>query len=222
MKITAVVPVRKGSERVENKNLRPFCDLTLLDYKLMNLSKVTSIDEIIVNTDSDEAISIAKKYNVSYHRRLPYYASSECSNSEFLHHLGQTTKTDIFAYCPVTSPLIKVETIEDCIHSFLTSHNDSLATVSLVKEFLWFDNKPLNYVLESQPNSQNLPDILSLNFGLNLIYRDKLLEMKNIVGLNPKFYLLDEIESIDIDSELDFYIAEQVFKKSLNGRVNLL
>jgi CMP-N-acetylneuraminic acid synthetase len=217
MKITAVVPIRKGSERVKNKNLRTFCDLTLLDYKIMNLSQISAIDEIIVNTDSDEAISIAKKYNVSYHRRLPYYASSECSNSEFLHHLGETTKTDIFAYCPVTSPLIKVSTIVDCINSFLSSENDSLATVSVVKEFLWLNNKPLNYVLENQPNSQNLPDIFALNFGLNLIYRNKLLELKNIVGLNPMFHILDEHESVDIDTEFDFYFAEQLFKNNFNG-----
>ncbi len=47
-KVTAVVAVRKGSQRVPNKNIKPFGDTTLLDLKLQTLLKVSNIDEIIV------------------------------------------------------------------------------------------------------------------------------------------------------------------------------
>ena len=59
MKITAVIPIRKGSQRVVGKNLRPFAGSNLLKIKIENLKRVKSIDEIIVNTDSEEAIEIA-------------------------------------------------------------------------------------------------------------------------------------------------------------------
>ena len=213
MKLTAVIPVRKGSERVPNKSLRKFGSTNLLKLKIKELLNVQLIDNIVVNTDSEEAIEIARQMNVDFHVRKPYYASSKCSNSQFLTYLGETTNTDIFAYCPVTSPFIKHQTITNCIEEFLQSKNDSLATVSSIKEFLWLYNKPINYTLDNQPNSQNLPPIKALNFGLNLIRRTDLLKFKNIVGIDPKFIELDEIEGIDIDTPFDFFIAEQVFLK---------
>jgi N-acylneuraminate cytidylyltransferase len=61
MKITAVIPIRSGSQRVKDKNLRPFGDTNLMKLKIDNLLQVPEIDEIIVNTNSDEAIEIVNK-----------------------------------------------------------------------------------------------------------------------------------------------------------------
>ncbi len=63
-KITVVVPVRKGSQRVKNKNFKPFAGSNLLKVKLDILKQVNVIDEIIVNTDSEIALEIADEYNV--------------------------------------------------------------------------------------------------------------------------------------------------------------
>jgi N-acylneuraminate cytidylyltransferase len=214
MKITAVIPIRKGSERVKDKNLRTFADTNLLEYKIDNLKQVKGIHEIIVNTDSEQAIEIAKIKGVSFHRREDYYASSLCTNSEFLQHLGLVTKTDIFAYCPCTTPFIAASTIEESIKSFLEdTEHDCLATASNVKEFLWLNDNPINYERDKQPNSQNLPEIFALNFGLNLISRENLIKYKNIVGVDPIFKITKGIEGLDIDTPLDFFLAEQIYHK---------
>ncbi len=214
MKITAVIPIKRESERVKDKNLRSFANTTLLDIKIKSLLEAKELDEIIVNTNSDEAIEIAKKNNISYHRREEYYASSKCTGSEFFEHLGKTTDTDLFVYCPVTSPFVKPETIDSCIRQFKESHSyDSLASVSLVKEFLWLDGKPINYDPTNAPNSQNLPDVKALNFAVSIISKENLIKNKNIIGKNPSFFVTDEIESIDIDTPLDFYLAEQMYIK---------
>ena len=47
MKFTAVIPIRKGSERVPNKNLRPFAGTTLLDIKIQNLLKIHHIQLVL-------------------------------------------------------------------------------------------------------------------------------------------------------------------------------
>ncbi len=217
MKITAVIPVRKGSQRVINKNLKPFGETTLLENKINSLKKVVNLSEIIVNTDSEEAIELAIKLGVSYHRREAYYASSECMASDFFKHLGEVTDTDLFAYCPPTSPFIKSSTIEQSIREFLLNPEyDSFATVSNVKHFLWLDGEPINYKREFQPNSQDLPNIVSLNFGLNIISKENLIRFKNIVGIKPFFKVISQVEAVDIDTELDFFIAEQINNKYLN------
>ena len=46
--ITAVVAVRKGSQRVPNKNIKPFGESNLLEMKLKVLLQVNGIDEIVV------------------------------------------------------------------------------------------------------------------------------------------------------------------------------
>ena len=58
MKITAVVPIRSGSQRVRDKNLRPFADTNLMELKLRTLLQVPELTSIVVNTNSEEAISI--------------------------------------------------------------------------------------------------------------------------------------------------------------------
>lgn len=61
MKITAVIPIRSGSQRVKDKNLRSFANTTLMENKIEMLLNVPELDSIVVNTNSEEAIGIVKK-----------------------------------------------------------------------------------------------------------------------------------------------------------------
>lgn len=225
MIIKAVIPIRKGSQRVQNKNLRPFADTTLLENKINALKKAGFFDDIIVNTDSEEAIAMAEANGVSWHRREPYYASSACSGSEFFQHLGIVTDCDVFCYCPVTSPFVSVETMMKCKALYeekMQEGCDCVSTVSDVKEFLWLDGKPVNYDKENAPNSQNLPDVKALNFGFTMVKRESLIKNRNIIGDNPLFVTTSGIESVDIDTPLDFYIAEQIYRKVVLEGKNIL
>jgi len=220
MRIVAVIPIRTGSQRVKNKNLRPFANTTLLDNKIKTLLEVKELDGIIVNTNSDELIErVGQQYantKVKGHRREDFYASSECSGSEFFQHLGQVTDTDVFVYAPCTSPFIKPTTISQCIQLFLKEQGkecDCVSTVSSVKEFLWLDGKAINYNPQNAPNSQDLPNIMALNFGCTVTSKDSLVANRNIIGKKPKFIIDSDIEAIDIDTPLDFYIAEQLYLK---------
>lgn len=221
MKITAVIPVRKGSQRVKDKNLRPFANTTLLDNKIQMLLKVPEIDSIVVNTNSEAAIELVEtEYagtKVSYHRREEYYASSECSGSEFFKHLGEVTDTDVFIYTPCTSPFVKPETVSACIKKYkenlVSNDYDCVSTVSSIKEFMWLDGKAINYDPLNAPNSQNLPDVVALNFGTTVVSKEDLIKNHNIIGKKPDFVITSDIEAIDIDTPLDFYIASQMYQK---------
>lgn len=78
---------------------------------------------------------------------------------------------------------------------------------------MWLDGKPVNYDPLHAPNSQNLPDIVVLNFGATVTSRDDLIANHNIIGKHPKFVITSDIEAIDIDTPLDYYIAEQIYRK---------
>lgn len=216
-KIVAIIPIRKNSQRVKNKNFKNFYKgKSLLEIKVKQLKKVSEIDKIVISSDSLKAERIAKKYKVSFHKREKYYASSRCSGSDFFHNLALSINGQYLMYCPCTSPIIRLQTYKSFIKKFLNLKNkfDSLNSVSHLNTFIWKGNKSLNYNSLRAPNSQNLPkNYFELTFGLNLISREKMIKLKNIVGKKPKFMILDRIESTDIDDEVDFFLAQALYKK---------
>ena len=214
-KITALVPVRKGSQRIKNKNLKKFAGKNLLRIKLEMLKKIDIIDNIVVNSDSDDALSIASEYGVEQFRREDYFASSECNNSDFFHHLAENTDTDFIMYSPCNTPLILEETYYDFISRFRNGlgRSDSLNTASLVNRHLWLDGNPINYDPSNAPSTQELPDIFGLNSGLSIISKDNMIKYRNIVGSNPSFYKLNDYEAVDVDRPIDFEFAEFLYLK---------
>ena len=215
-KVVAIVPVRKGSKRIKNKNFKKFAKSNLLEIKLKSLKKVSLINEIIVSTDSTLAIKIAKKYNVSYHIREKYFASSKCTNSEFFENLAKSIDGDFLMYTPCTAPLIKSTTIQNLIKKFLSIYPkyDSVNTINYIKEHLWLNNKPINYNPKKSPNTQDLPDVMKLTYSANIISRKKMINKKNVLGDKPYFYNISDIEGLDVDNPIDFDVAEYLFKKN--------
>jgi len=210
-KITAVIPVRKGSQRVKNKNIKKFHNSNLLKIKIESLKKIDLIHRIIVSSDCPEMLSIARELGVDTHHREAFFASSEASNSDFFRNLAESIEGDYLMYSPVTCPLISRETIVETINMF--ENSDNVITVAPVRHHMWLNNEPLNYKIQESPNSQDLPDIYMITYGICLIHREDMIKYANVVTDNPTFKVLDEIESIDIDTEFDFMIAEMIYKK---------
>lgn len=214
-KLTAVIPVRQGSQRVKNKNFKLFAGKSLLEHKI-ELIKQLPVDEIIINTDSDHAIELAKKSNISYHKRDPYYASSECTNSEYHEYLAKVTNSKNILITQVTAPLIKLETYIEAIDIFNNVNCNSLMSTKKIVEYIWHKNNPINYKLDYAPNSQDLPNYFAPTFGVIIANREAMLKSRNFICDNPYFYPISDKESIDIDTELDFEFAEFLYKKEYN------
>ena len=214
MVIKALVAVRSGSVRVENKNIRPFAGSSLLEVKLAQLKRIKGLDGIIVNSNDDVMLSIAEKMGCETVKRNEYYASNSVSMSEVYKNMAENCNCDVIAYINVTNPLLKDETIENALKEYKKmTEFDSLNSAHLIKEFMFKDNLPINYDLKNQPRSQDLPDYYALNFAINIIAREKMISCKNVVGERPWIYKIDEIEATDIDNPIDFEFAEFVFKK---------
>ncbi len=212
-KVVAVVPTRKGSQRIPSKNTRPFLDTNLLELKLRVLKHVPNIDNIIVNTDCEKSEEIAKSYGIDIHRRDPYYASSTITNDSHWRHIAETTEADIILLAQTTSPMVKVDSYIKAIDMLISSDIDSVNSVSIEKKFLWYEGKPLNYDIDKTPKSQELPNIVSLNYAITLIDKKTMFERGNIVGNRPRFITLNDIESTDIDDQIHFDFSEFLYEK---------
>lgn len=218
MKIKALIAVRSGSERVVNKNLRPFAGANLLELKIQQLKTVKELDGIIVNSNDDRMLEVALKHGVETVKRDPFFASSSVSMSDVYQNMAENFNGEIVMYSNVTNPLVNTESYINGIKTFreISDNFDSLNSAHLVKEFMFLDNKPINYELERQPRSQDLPNIYALNFAFSILTKEHMIEYKNVIGRKPYMYELTEAEAIDIDTEFDFEIAQFLYKKKHN------
>lgn len=217
-KIKALVAVRSGSQRVKNKNIRPFAGSTLLEVKIHQLKRIKEFDGIVVNSNDDEMLEIASRLGCETVKRDEVYASNSVSMSDVYKNMAENINTDVIAYINVTNPLLKDETISQAINLYFENLEqfDSLNSAHLIKEFLFKDNLPINYDLRHQPRSQDLPDISALNFAISIISRKLMIDSKNVVGYSPYIFNIDEVEATDIDNQIDFDFAEFMYRK-ING-----
>jgi len=216
--ITAIIPLKKESIRVPNKNFKSFGNTNLLDLKLNNLNIIDKIDNILINTDSIEIIDdLRLKYKyinkLKFVLREPYFASSKCSGSEFFENIAKNSIGDVIIYSPITSPFVKPDSLQRGIETYDTDNYDSVVSVFDMKHHMWMNNKPLNYNPYNSPNSQDLPTIYKITYGFGIISKILMIEKRNIIGDNPYFYELNELESVDIDTNLDFEFAEFLYNK---------
>ena len=87
--VSALIAVRSGSVRVKNKNMRDFNDSTLLELKVKQLQKIEEIDEIVVNSNSDEMLDLAETLGAKSIKRDDYYASNNISMSDVFENMAK-------------------------------------------------------------------------------------------------------------------------------------
>ena len=97
MRVKALVAVRSGSMRVQNKNIRPFAGSSLLEVKLNQLKRIPNLDGVVVNSNDDQMLEIAEKMGCEIVKRDPYYASNEVSMSDVYENMARQMDTDVIA-----------------------------------------------------------------------------------------------------------------------------
>lgn len=220
-KITAIIPVRSGSVRCSNKNIRQFGDTTLLQRKIELLKTVPEIDEIIVTSNDDDMLTIAKNCGVSIDKRDPKYANSQTPNGELHRYLGNLCKTPIMFYVTVVSPFVPAHVLSEMIKIYRETDVDNvMATVGL-QQYLYQDGKPVNYNPYDTCNSQTLKkyDIPIFN---TIIDTEYVRSVNSMIGQNPYFYDLKQLEGIDIDTPYDFIVSELLYKNNIHSTNDII
>ena len=211
--INVLIPVRSGSLRVANKNIRPFCNTTLLENKINTLKRVNGIDNICVNSNDYEMLKIAERNGAIPISRDQKYASNHIEMSEVYWNMALAMNSEHILCTHVTNPIVSVNSYEAAIKMYFesTSMFDSLNTMSPVKEFLWLDGEPMNYDPKHKPRSQDLPNIQSMNAAISIIPRELMIQRRSLLGEKPQVIDIGQLESFDIDTEADFFIAQVIY-----------
>ncbi len=218
--ISAVIPVRAGSTRVKNKNIRPFADSSLLEIKINQLKAIPSIDKIIVSSDSDEMLDLAQRCGVVAKRRPIEYCDekSRTFNDVVRYISANEVDTEIMMWVPCVCPMLGSEKISKGIEMYIHQQlgllsGNGVCTARLIKEYLYGDNGPVNFSVEHHVKSQDLPNWHYITNGFFIAKTREMNEWGFVYGRNPLLFEVDKFEAIDIDDEFDFQIAEFIYKK---------
>ena len=221
----AFLPCRKGSQRVPNKNIKPFSGISggLLQIKLDQLINSKMITDILLSTNDENIIDFVKDFGyekIIIDQRSDDLSSSETSTDELIEYVGSLMPECTILWTHVTSPFIDAKLYDLAIETYdkvLSQGYDSLLSVREYQSFFWDDKGPLNYdeSKEKWPRTQTLKKLYEINSGFFIASRSIYLNFKNRIGQNPYMFKLNHVESLDVDWPEDFRFAEKIWKQQL-------
>lgn len=210
--ITAIIPVRAGSTRLKNKNVAPFAGTTLLINKIHQLHEVKEITRIVVSSDSDLMLAMAKAAGADTQKRAPEYCDEKTKTfGEVVRHIAESVDGETILWATCTSPLVFPKDYREAIAAYypaLEKGYDSLMSVESFKRYIWNEEGPLNYELGlKHVPSQQLPTLYFVTDGILMAPRTKMIEWAYFHGRNPYKFIVDKRTGCDIDDGLDLACA---------------
>ena len=221
MNIVALVPMRHHSQRVPGKNYRPLAGKPLFHHIIGTLLAVPEINEVVVDTDSDEVMDGLKRHfpSVKIINRPAALRADDVPMNDILIHDTNQVQAAFYLQTHSTNPLLKAETISKAIQLLLTHYpnKDSLFSVTRLQTRLYDRHgKAMNHNPNELIQTQDLPPVYEENSCLYIFTRDNLLARKHRISDKPLMFEIDADEAWDIDEELDFAICDFLLKRRLN------
>ena len=211
--IVAMVPIKLNSERVKEKNLRTFRDRKpLIQFILDALVRSKRIDEVYVYCSSERI----KDYlipGVKYLKRPAYLDGNTCNCNDIIREFMKEVDAEYYVVSHATAPFTTPESIYRCIASVVDGEEyDSAFTVERIRTFLWSKGRPINFDPDHFPRTQDLEPIYMETSGAFVFSKEVFKTYNRRVGIKPCLVEVEPIESIDIDTEYDMFVAQSIYK----------
>lgn len=226
--IVAIIPARGGSKGVLRKNIKLLNGYPLITYSIKAAQNSQYINKVVVSTDDKEIMETAIQHSASVPYLRPFELSTDdASTVDVIIHMVkylinvENYIPDYVCVLQCTSPLRTSTDIDNSISLLLSRNVDGLVSVceSEINPY-WtniFDGERLKYFIEKGKTitkRQDLPKIYRNNGAIYLIKTEVLFSEKSLEPQNITGYIMPIDRSIDIDTELDFKIAELIMEES--------
>jgi CMP-N-acetylneuraminic acid synthetase len=229
MRILGVIPARGGSKSVPRKNIAPLAGKPLIAYTIEAALRSNVFADVVVSTDDDAIADVARQYKAQVPFTRPPELSSDSAESfgVVLHALeqmerGQKRTYDAVMMLQPTSPLRRPEQIVRAIE-MLAAAPEADGVVSIVDVGGWhpfrmkrlIGHRVVNYIdqgFEDMRARQALPTVYIRSGAIYLIRRQSLLAHRMLVGPHTLGLPIDEKSAVNIDSQIDFSLAELLMR----------
>ncbi|MFW9995572.1 MAG: cytidylyltransferase domain-containing protein [Candidatus Odinarchaeota archaeon] len=227
-KILCTICARGGSKGIKNKNIRLLNGKPLIYYSIAVAKKCDYIDNIIVSTDSEEIASIASSFGVE----VPFMRPKELA----LDHVGRVdviihatstfeamkeTKWDLIVDLGVASPLRNVRDVKNAIELLVEKNADNVVSATPSHRNPYFNMAEVDKAGKVSYSKQlpakitqrqDAPEVFDLNDSILVWTRETLFSDKDFFNDGSSLYIMPTERSVDIDTEIDFKIAECLIK----------
>jgi len=233
MHVLAVITARGGSTTLPRKNILPFCGKPMIAYSIeaaLNARRAgAAIDRVIVSTDDAEIADVSRKFGADVpFMRPPELAKSETPSLPVVQHaiaFAEQQSGLIYDWILLLQPTSPLRTEDDILAALkLIAEPGTTAVISISNANTSHPRK-LKLIVEGilrpfqddgfQPvRRQDFGyDVYKTNGAIYLARRDVLMQEGSFYGNCPRPLIMPAERSIDIDTQLDFDMAEFLYRR---------
>jgi len=217
-KLVALLPMKRHSERIPNKNFRVFAGKPLFQWILETLLAVDAIDTVVINTDARDLLEqhdiVASDRVVIRDRRAEICGDTVSMNLVLADDI-RNVDSDAYLMTHTTNPLLHAATIEEAVRRYQTAiagdTADSLFSVNRFQtRFYREDGSAVNHDPANLLRTQDLEPWYEENSNIYIFSRDSFLATEARIGTRPIMFETPPLESSDIDDQAGWDLAELI------------
>ena len=221
--IGVIINARLNSERIPNKMLKPFAGTTLVDILLKKLktSTIIPLNNIYFSVYEQELKEVADKYSINIFQRTKKSSNSEGENLTELLEWHDKLPFKYVIAVSACNPLLKIETIDNFIKSFIQSKKEGSFAVFKKKTYYWDQHKK-NITDWKGLSIMNTKFVDPVYEGAHCLYASRMDIIKDNKWMTTNgpndidLFEMDELEAFDIDYDWQFKVGEQLYKNKQN------
>jgi len=228
-RIVGIIPARGGSKRLPRKNLRPLAGMPLIGHTIQAALECPGLTDCIVSTEDAEIKRVALAYGARVIDRPAHLATDEAQTHGVVAHVLEELRAegglpDYLVLLQPTSPLRRAGHIEACLEAFFASTAACAISVTReehhpCKDFIVRDGLLEQFFTGQNPElvRQKLPEVYRQNGAIYLLSAELFLA-KMVFYIPPALaFIMDPEGSIDVDTEVDFLLAELLMARRSQG-----
>jgi len=222
-----VIPARAGSKRIIGKNLRTIGEKPMIQFTLEAATSLFNMNNIIVTSDDEAVLDLAKKMGIKIPFIRPDYLSTDSADtSDVIVHALEWFKLEhkilpenIILLQP-TSPFRTSEDILQAINIFLISNTKTLVSacepIQHPGDFLVKNNNGRYTKLGIQSGgyvsgTQSYSEMLFIDGSIYISNTEEFLKTHDIIGDNPEVFKISQSHAIDVDTQFDLDMARSLY-----------
>lgn len=227
MKHLVVIPVRGGSKGIPGKNIKMLGEKPLIGYSIDAARELFPDHLIYISTDDKKIKEVVGKMglHVPFMRPAELATDTSGTNEVLLHAVCEAEKMgykpDVLVLLQATSPFRTGNHLKEAL-ALYDENCDMVASVKITKSNPYYVLREENnegWLVKSKEGffirRQDCPIVYELNGAIYIINVSRLKEVSLVSFTKVRKYVMDEISSIDIDSPLDWELAELIMSKNL-------
>lgn len=166
----AMIPVREGSKRLTRKNYIEIDGVPIFERQIQKTLESDCFDEIVLNSEDESLLSVAKKLGVEFYLRERYLANDNATSDQVVLDFfnNYIVKDDCFlCWVNTASPLTTIADISSFCSIIDETDCSSIVTIRQSIGHILYDGTPLNFTPEGGfAQTQNLKSVFEFNYAL--------------------------------------------------------